>query len=303
MPMIKNRENQWGFTLAELLIAVAIIAVLVAVSIPVFSNQLDKSKAAADQANVRSAKSAAICAHMSSDPYATAVYYYDAESGTVSSSILNIRGYGKSSKDVDDNADGIPNENGTAKIVSVTVHADGTAACAWTGDHSFFQSDTIAFIQKTIQEKEEYFNNTVIDSIAAERTDSKAYNFDCTLKEAGLDLAKMGASMWQLRKVRTSSSEDKHYALYWTAVDVRKYFDAAKGATEQTPIPIIRYNSGTGTFTVWTTSNYTAEGKLAVDNEYSQNSESKNTPKADQTYESALKIYNKLLADLSPEPN
>lgn len=50
---MKNKRN--GFTLAELLIVVAIIGVLVAVSIPVFSQQLEKSREATDLANVRSA--------------------------------------------------------------------------------------------------------------------------------------------------------------------------------------------------------------------------------------------------------
>lgn len=48
---MKNKCN--GFTLAELLIVVAIIGVLVAVSIPVFSQQLEKSREATDLANVR----------------------------------------------------------------------------------------------------------------------------------------------------------------------------------------------------------------------------------------------------------
>ncbi len=43
-----------GFTFAELLIVVAIIAVLVAVSIPIFTSKLHESKVAADWANVRS---------------------------------------------------------------------------------------------------------------------------------------------------------------------------------------------------------------------------------------------------------
>lgn len=50
---MKNKCN--GFTLAELMIVVAIIGVLVAVSIPVFSQQLEKSREATDLANVRSA--------------------------------------------------------------------------------------------------------------------------------------------------------------------------------------------------------------------------------------------------------
>lgn len=41
--MGKFKENiKKGFTLAELLIVVAIIAVLVAISIPIFSSQLEK---------------------------------------------------------------------------------------------------------------------------------------------------------------------------------------------------------------------------------------------------------------------
>ncbi len=47
------KNNKKGFTLAELLIVVAIIAVLVAIAIPVFTSQLEKAKEATDQANIR----------------------------------------------------------------------------------------------------------------------------------------------------------------------------------------------------------------------------------------------------------
>ena len=51
----KAKENKKGFTLAELLIVVAIIAVLVAISIPIFTSQLEKARDATDEANIRSA--------------------------------------------------------------------------------------------------------------------------------------------------------------------------------------------------------------------------------------------------------
>lgn len=51
----RKKNKQAGFTLAELLIVVAIIAVLVAIAIPIFSTQLEKSKEATDIANVRAA--------------------------------------------------------------------------------------------------------------------------------------------------------------------------------------------------------------------------------------------------------
>lgn len=53
---VKNCKK--GFTLAELLIVVAIIAVLVAIAIPVFSNQLEKSRRAVDMHTARSIASA-----------------------------------------------------------------------------------------------------------------------------------------------------------------------------------------------------------------------------------------------------
>lgn len=62
---MKNRSD--GFTLAELLIVVAIIGVLVAVTIPVFSQQLEKSREATDLANVRSAY-AELMAEVMGDP-------------------------------------------------------------------------------------------------------------------------------------------------------------------------------------------------------------------------------------------
>ncbi len=50
-----NRKKEKGFTLMELLIVLAIVSVLVAIAIPVFAKQIEKSREAADLANVRSA--------------------------------------------------------------------------------------------------------------------------------------------------------------------------------------------------------------------------------------------------------
>lgn len=50
-----KKNNKKGFTLAELLVVVAIIGVLVAISIPVFTSQLEKSREGVDAANIRSA--------------------------------------------------------------------------------------------------------------------------------------------------------------------------------------------------------------------------------------------------------
>lgn len=51
MNKIKNTK---GFTLMEMLIVVAIIAVLVAIAIPTFTTSLNKARIATDEANIRS---------------------------------------------------------------------------------------------------------------------------------------------------------------------------------------------------------------------------------------------------------
>ena len=50
-----GNQSERGFTLAELLIVVAIIAVLTAIAIPVFTTQLERSREATDLSNIRAA--------------------------------------------------------------------------------------------------------------------------------------------------------------------------------------------------------------------------------------------------------
>lgn len=61
------KKNKKGFTLAELLIVVAIIGVLVAISIPIFARQKLKAQEAVDKANLRAAY-AEVMAAAASDP-------------------------------------------------------------------------------------------------------------------------------------------------------------------------------------------------------------------------------------------
>jgi len=62
-----RKNNKKGFTLAELLIVVAIIAVLVAIAIPVFTSQLEKSREATDLSNIRSAYAEVVTAILTDD--------------------------------------------------------------------------------------------------------------------------------------------------------------------------------------------------------------------------------------------
>lgn len=133
---MKRKQNN-GFTLAELLIVVAIIAILVAISIPIFSSQLEKSRKAVDLANVRSAKAAAAAEYMNSGMTESKTYYYDAATGTVTdleTARSSIEGYGKSHHPFDskkDGASGTPNTGKASGIVAVTINTDGTQSAVW----------------------------------------------------------------------------------------------------------------------------------------------------------------------------
>jgi len=59
-----KKMNNKGFTLMEVLIVVAIIAVLIAIAIPVFTNQLEKARDAVSIANIRSAYAEAQVAYL-----------------------------------------------------------------------------------------------------------------------------------------------------------------------------------------------------------------------------------------------
>ena len=63
------KKNNKGFTMAELLIVVAIIAVLVAIAIPVFTTQLKKAELATDLANTRAAYAEVVATKMANGSY------------------------------------------------------------------------------------------------------------------------------------------------------------------------------------------------------------------------------------------
>lgn len=77
---MKKLMNKKGFTLMEMLIVVAIIVILVAISIPTFTSQLDNARTNTDKANLRAAKAVINTMEMTGDW--TQVDGYDATTAT-----------------------------------------------------------------------------------------------------------------------------------------------------------------------------------------------------------------------------
>ncbi len=125
--------NKKGFTLAELLIVVAIIAVLVAIAIPVFTTQLERSREATDLSNIRAAYAEAVADYLANGASA-------AKTATVSNIQQTVDGWSiedaklytrvnGTETPVDLPATGIVK----GKTVTVTVSASGAVSISVSG--------------------------------------------------------------------------------------------------------------------------------------------------------------------------
>lgn len=102
--LLHKKITKKGFTLAELLIVAGLLVILAAISIPIFTSQLNNAKKSTDMANVRAFK-ALVTQAVISEEYPDADWintsgiattYYDAKNGSLSKE-HNIEGYGQGS--------------------------------------------------------------------------------------------------------------------------------------------------------------------------------------------------------------
>lgn len=107
MKNLKAKLNkQGGFTLIEMLIVVAIIAILIAVSIPLVNSSLERARESTDAANERSFKAVLLISFANGkfdmtdgttdDFDVDEVFVYDAANGVIVQDDTNVSVYGKS---------------------------------------------------------------------------------------------------------------------------------------------------------------------------------------------------------------
>ena len=132
-----------GFTLVEMLIVVAIIAILIAISIPLVGSSLEKARDATDEANERAAKAAAVIKYLGvedgnlTNPGATGnigTFNYDAKDGKLVDSATKPEAYGRCTGDTSCYTPA--GETGTSsnvdKFIQVEIKSDGTVEMSWT---------------------------------------------------------------------------------------------------------------------------------------------------------------------------
>lgn len=125
---LRNKLNKkGGFTLIEMLIVVAIIAILIAISIPLVSTALERTRMATDAANERAAKAEIMIAYLSGEYEAGEalvpgdVYYYDAVTGTLTDTFGDVDTdtyYGKCQTHSD-------------SILAVSIDINGKVSMEW----------------------------------------------------------------------------------------------------------------------------------------------------------------------------
>lgn len=128
-----KKRSKKGFTLAELLIVIAIIAILIAIMFPVFGAQLDKARAAADLSNVRAAYSELVADAMLGGKEATDLSALTTEVTVKESDLTNALQYGNKATSGDSNGSVVTVNNSEHKVTvtykgkytgSFTVDAD-----------------------------------------------------------------------------------------------------------------------------------------------------------------------------------
>lgn len=293
------KQNKNGFTLMEMLIVIAIIAVLIAVAIPVFASQLEKAREATDLANVRSAYAQVSTEALLGDPEATVtVNLKQKQADWQSVDPVNIGGivHSKSQGDTE-NWKGVAVPNGTCVV---SYKEDYGIILNWSGKAdpsipkypdtnvtNFFQLlyDTDFWKNGSIKTNTNFeFDSRCPDSkyVPSIITEIKKLN-NSLLQQPNCTWAYLG------------DGRDRHEAdryLFWTSLDTNKV-----GAGKEIPVII---QTGNGNYYVSETTTGKRNGKdyVTVSKSLITQNQYKEILKSGEQYPSLEKAYDAYLKAL-----
>ena len=256
------KQNKNGFTLMEMLIVIAIIAVLIAVAIPVFASQLEKAREATDLANVRSAYAQVSTEALLGDSEATVtVDLKQKQADWQSVDPVNIGGivHSKSQGDTK-NWIGVAEPNGTCVV---SYKEDYGIILTWSGkaDPSTpkypFNTNETNFFQVLYDTDfwQDMRNNTNFEFDSRCRDSKYVPAITAEINKLNNSLLQQDDCTWAYLGDGRDGQKAYRY-LFWTSLDTNKV-----GAGKEIPVII---QTGDGKYYVSETKNGTRNGKKYV---------------------------------------
>lgn len=292
------KQNKNGFTLMEMLIVIAIIAVLIAVAIPVFASQLEKTREATDLANVRSAYAQVSTEALLGDSEATVtVDLKQKQADWQSVDPVNIGGIVHSkSQGGTENWKGVAAPNGTCVV---SYKEDYGIILNWSGkaDPSTpeypFNTKVTDFFPLLYETEfwQDMKNNTNFE-FDSRCPDSKYVPAITTeINKLNKSLLQQPNCTWAYLGDGRDRREAYRY-LFWTSLDTNKV-----GAGKKIPVII---QTGNGNYYVSETTTGTRKGKkyVTISESLTTQSQYKEILKNGEQYSSLEKAYDAYLKAL-----
>lgn len=254
------KQNRNGFTLMEMLIVIALIAVLVAIAIPAIASQLERSREAADLANVRAAYAQVSAEALLGDPqFTVTVDLKQKQADWQSANPVNIGGivHDKDQGDTD-NWKGVAAPNGTC---TVSYNKDHGIILTWSGKASAypFNTDVTDFFSSLYDT--EFWRNGDMKNKDNFEFDSRCPNSKYVPAIAG-EIGKLHNSLLQQKDCTWAylgngkDGQEANRYLFWTSLNTNKV-----GAGKRIPVII---QTGDGKYYVSETTTGQRSGKSYV---------------------------------------
>lgn len=140
---MKVKKRNAGFTLAELLIVIAIVAALVGVGIYAFTAHVEKANQAVDMSTMRSAYSELMMRHINGEIEIGQRYIYDPNNTGITALSMQrpMKGYGRAKTDAskwwtgEGTASGVP-KRGSSSVLQMWLDSNEKVRFVWGGKYA-----------------------------------------------------------------------------------------------------------------------------------------------------------------------